>query len=145
MTAGHPLSSTVVVDASVAVKWFIPERHADVAVKLLVAGNRLLAPDLICAEFASVIWKYHRKGLLKPDEAAEILHRFLMSPLEIHPSANLMGHTLELALRLRRSVYDCLYIALALREGCGMLTADERLVNALQSSGSKIDVRLLGD
>jgi len=55
---------TLVVDASVAVKWFLPEPDAEPAVALLRAGHRLIAPDLLWIEVASVLWKVVRRGSL---------------------------------------------------------------------------------
>jgi len=144
MSAGQSENTPLVVDASVVIKWFIPEEDSTAAARLLSGRYRLIAPDLIWAEFANVIWKYERKRLLKKDEATEILRQFIRSPIEIYRSDAILEHAMEIALNTQRTVYDCLYIALASREGCDMVAADQRLVNALHGSRLKSKIRLIG-
>lgn len=126
--------SRFVVDASVAVKWFLPEPHADKARELLAGGHDLLAPDLLLPEFGSVIWKRVRASEITPEEASEVLGGLLKLPVSYHPSAPLITPALDIAVRSQRTVYDSLYLALALREKATMVTADLRLFNALQST-----------
>jgi predicted nucleic acid-binding protein len=120
-----------VLDASVVAAAFFQEDHADRALQLLAGGGALHAPDLIYAELANVIWKRHGRGEIDPDEAGRLLADFRRLPLEITPCGDLVEAALELALRLGRSVYDCLYLALAVKNRSVMVSADKRLVNAL--------------
>ena len=122
---------TYVVDASVAAAAFFQEEHADAARSLLVSGCEMLAPDLIHAEVANVIWKRHRRREINEAEASQLLADLLSLPLQITPSAWLVAPALQLALRTRRTVYDCLYLALALASDAVFVTCDKRLVNAL--------------
>lgn len=122
---------TVVVDASVAVKWFLPEPDAPAAVRLLDGRRRLVAPDLIRAEVGKIFWKLCARNLLAADEAAEMLDHFLSMPLEIHDSAFLLPAALEIAVATRRTVYDSLYLALAVELGATVVTADRRWANAI--------------
>jgi predicted nucleic acid-binding protein len=122
---------TRVVDASVVAVAFFQEKHADRARRLLVAGGALLAPDLIYAELANVIWKRHACGEIDGGYAGRLLTDVRSLPLEITPCGDLAEAALELALRLGRSVYDCLYLALAVKTRSVMVSADKRLVNAL--------------
>ena len=57
----------VVVAASVAAKWFIPELHSDSAAHLLDSELVLLAPDLIGAEFGNILWKKLRRAEITKD------------------------------------------------------------------------------
>lgn len=135
---------TLVVDASVVAAAFFPEKHTEAARTLLCSGGVLLAPDLIHAEIANVIWKRHRRGEIDGDEAAELLPDMLDLPLEITPSEQLVHAALELALRTGRTVYDCLYVALAMQRKTAMVTGDQRLANALAGGPLKDHVVWLG-
>lgn len=120
----------VVVDASVAAKWFFPEQHARAALRLLDGKHRLLAPELIRGEFGNIAWKNHRRGLITADEAAEIMHQFLLLPLEICHSDPLIASAVELATATNRTVYDSLYVALAIDRKAVFVTADLELGDA---------------
>ena len=136
---------TLVVDASVAVKWFLPEPDAEPAVAMLRAGHRLIAPDLLWIEVASVLWKVARRGVLSPEEIRRMIADAAAFPVEIVESAGLLPDTLRIATTADRTVYDSLYVALAVREGAVMVTADGRLVNALANTAWADSVRRLTD
>jgi predicted nucleic acid-binding protein len=80
MAASHT-PSRVVVDASVAIKWFMPEVHAEAARCLLREGMTLLAPDLIWAEVANALWRKWREKELSVETVQEILTDFRRFPL----------------------------------------------------------------
>ena len=73
----------VVVDASVAIKWFVPEIHAQAARRLLREGVALLAPDLIWAEVANALWRQWRNKELAAEDVEGILNDFRRYPLRI--------------------------------------------------------------
>ena len=116
----------VVIDASVAAKWFVPEIHSAAAERFLSPDIVLCAPDLIGPEFGNVLWKKVRRTEITRAEAEEILRAFAAVPLEIRSSSDLLAAAFELACRLDRSVYDSLYLALAVAEECVLVTADAR-------------------
>ncbi|MFW6159305.1 MAG: type II toxin-antitoxin system VapC family toxin [Planctomycetota bacterium] len=120
-----------VVDASVVAAAFFPEVDADAAGALLASETELHAPDLIYAEFANVAWKRHRRHEIDEQEADDLLADFLRLPLQITPCSELACVALSLALRTGRTVYDSLYLALAVRLDAVMVSSDRRLVNAL--------------
>jgi predicted nucleic acid-binding protein len=122
---------TVVVDASVAVKWFLPEEGSEQAESLLGGKFRLIAPDLLWTEVANVLWKIARRGSMTADEAQQMLRDASAMPIEIAESLPLLPEALRIATAADRSVYDSLYVALAAREKASMVTADRKLVNAL--------------
>ncbi len=126
-----------VLDASVLIKLFFEEEHSGHAERCVRAAGELHAPDLIWAEAANVIWKRHRCGDLTRQDAAAIAMHMIGLPLHIHPAADLVPDALSFAMRFDRTVYDGLYVVLAIKTNSAMISGDRRLVNAL--SGTPIE------
>jgi predicted nucleic acid-binding protein len=124
----------VVADASVAIKWFVPEIHSAAATRLLELEIVVCAPDLIFPEFGNILWKKVRRGELTRYEVDEILTAFSALSVEIHPSSALLAGAFELAIELGRTVYDSLYLALAIAHDCVLVTADAKFHSALSAS-----------
>jgi predicted nucleic acid-binding protein len=135
---------SIVIDASVVAAAFFPEPAQPAAAALLADGQELFAPDLLLAEVANVIWKRHGRGEIDAAEAHDLLADMLRLPIDCTPSVELIEAALELAVAVRRTVYDSLYLALAVREGAVMVTGDERLVNAISSTPLAASVRWIG-
>jgi predicted nucleic acid-binding protein len=120
-----------VVDASVVMKWFTPEVFSAEAVRLQTCGVGLHAPDFLNVELAAIAWKkIHRDGMPRTD-AEFIIAQLPTLAVARHATAPLVASAFDLADQTGRTVYDCLYLALAVQLGGQMVTADERLVNAL--------------
>jgi len=119
------------VDANIVAKWFVPELHSEEAVRLLDDKHELASPDLLWPEIGSVLWKKCRAGQLTAQEAGRIVQALDECPLTVFPSRLVLQGALEIALSTGRSVYDSVYLALAVALGCRLVTADERLVKAL--------------
>lgn len=117
-----------VVDASVAVKWVVPENGSDRARSL--AQAKLEAPDLLIVECANILWKKVRLGHLTRREATDCLRLLLDMPVAVVASRELLDSALRLSLELDHPVYDCLYLALALQRRFPLVTADEKLAKA---------------
>lgn len=115
-----------VVDASVAVKWFVPEVHSAAATRLLEPDFILSAPDLIGPELGNTVWKKVQRQELTREEATEILTAFPATGVELYPSSVLLASAVDLAVALDRTVYDSLYLALAVAQDCALITADQR-------------------
>jgi predicted nucleic acid-binding protein len=134
--------SLYVIDAGIGVKWFLTEPHSDKARRLLEqfqqSAIELIAPDLLIAETTNVFWKRAARGDLTALEAEDNLQDLLTINLPLVPSTMLAVRALSLAQTHQRSVYDCLYLALALERGCEMVTSDERFFNAIGSKFSQI-------
>lgn len=126
--------SAYVADASVAVKWYVPEIHSDDALRLLEPGNELHVPDLMHAEVGNILWKKSRRGEITKPEARRITRAILGAPLRVHPTAFLLDGALDIALRTDRTVCDALYVALAVALEMPLITADRRLFHALERS-----------
>ena len=132
----------IVVDSSVAIKWFVVEPYSDEARKILdeyKAGEiNLLAPDLINAEVGNIVWKKHRLQALNVEEAREIIDTFENITFTFTSCADLLNKAYVLAIAHERTVYDMMYVALSQKENCQFVTADERMVNAIGSHFPKV-------
>lgn len=138
------LPTKLVVDVSVVVKWYAREPDSPRAVSLLAAPIDLLAPDLLVAELGNVLWKKVRSGATTLLHARAAASRFVSEhPVTLHDSVPLLGSALSIATQHDRTVYDALYLALATAEGCQVVTADQRLVNALHGTPMAGWIRLL--
>lgn len=128
------MTSPAVVDASVAVKWFVPESRSDDAEALATYGPRLIGPTLIRMEVASAFSKKMRSGLVTLDHAVEylaLLPRYfdeLVDLQELMPAALAMAHEID------HPVYDCIYVETARRRDGVLVTDDQRLIRKLQRS-----------
>jgi predicted nucleic acid-binding protein len=122
-----------VVDASVGGKWFVQEKHTDSALALLRAVRELFVPELFYAEAGSVLWKKVRRNELGAADARKAFASLLgfrrLAPRPIKP---LMPYALELALRHQCTVYDALYLALAVQLDCPVVTADRKLIEGVR-------------
>jgi predicted nucleic acid-binding protein len=124
----------LVVDASVAVKWFLPEIYSQAASRLLNGEFELMAPDLIWSELGNVLWKRWRRREVTREVASEILSDFKRYPLGIVLSGPIAADTWRLATTSNRSFYDNVYLALAETLKCPLVTADSKFYNALKGS-----------
>jgi predicted nucleic acid-binding protein len=124
----------VVVDASVAVKWYIPEIHGEDAARFLGPALDLSAPELIGPEFGNILWKKIRRNEITAKEGSEILSAFQALDLQLYPTSILLPSAMELAVALDRSVYDSLYLALAIAQECPLVTADRRFHRVVSES-----------
>jgi len=138
----------LVLDASVALKWAVPAGKETLTSESLQLLKRytdgeinFIVPDVFWAEVGNVLWKGVRQSrwqqAVAESAASEMRGRnfFTVSSLTLLPEA------LKLALFHDRSVYDCLYVALAIQFKTEMITADERLANAL---AARLPVKWLG-
>ncbi|HKH97502.1 MAG TPA: type II toxin-antitoxin system VapC family toxin [Candidatus Sulfotelmatobacter sp.] len=138
----------VVVDASVAVKWCLPaqrEEFVTQAEELLASCRRneirFLVPDLFWVELANALWKAIRRGEISPDSAASAVALVRDLGIVTAPSLDLVPEALNLAVTHGCTVYDSLYVALAMESKSELITADERLANAL---AARFPVKWLG-
>lgn len=136
---------TCVVDASVIAAAFFQEEHAESAQALLAGKRALHAPDLIYAEVGNVIWKRRIRGEIDDREATQMMADVLKLPLRITPCGDLVETALVLAVRTGRTVYDCLYLALAVRTKAVLHSTDKRFVNALADSPLKKHIAWMGE
>jgi predicted nucleic acid-binding protein len=135
---------TLVVDASVAAKWFIEEAGRPQALRLLDMPDRQ-APELLVVEVASVVWKKVLRGETSPTQARLICASITYCFDALHRADDLIERAIVMAIDLRHPVYDCLYLACAERIGARLVTADRRLIAAVRRSPFAVLVVDLGD
>jgi predicted nucleic acid-binding protein len=136
------LPVTLVIDASVAVQWVLPETQSDAANALRLAGEPLIAPDLVYAEIGNAIWKRAIQREISATEATEALAAAAGAYTTLLPMAELAARATEIAIALRHPIYDCFYLALAARENAPLISADKRLLTAAKKVKG-IEVRTL--
>jgi predicted nucleic acid-binding protein len=127
---------TLVLDASIAIKWVIQEDGSDNAVALR-GRYRFSAPDLLIPECANILWKKARRHEISGNEAMLAGQLLQQADIELTRSTSLMSIALELALDLDHPAYDCLYLALALQSGSKLLTADDRLLRIIHAKAGQ--------
>jgi predicted nucleic acid-binding protein len=125
---------TLVVDASVALKWFAQEDGTDRALALLERGEPIVAPDLILAEVCNAAWKSLRRRELTPVQFEAVVNDVAQPFARLVPLDQLIRPAAALTRRLDHPVNDCLYLALADAEGLPVVTADQRLLAAVHGT-----------
>lgn len=138
---------TVVVDASVALKWVLQEEDTEDALRLWDrwqdVSERVCAPPVFRGEVTNALHQATRRGLIDPIDAADALG-LLIPIVAIEEPEGLYDRALALAGQLSLgSTYDSLYIAVAESQGCDLWTADRRFVRSLR--GLFPQVRWTGD
>jgi predicted nucleic acid-binding protein len=123
-----------VVDASIVVKWFVPEIYSEAAIRFLNGNDELIAPDVVFTEAGNALWKKVMRAEILPTSAKEIIQNLIVSPVKLYPSGPMLEIALDISIEHRRSLYDGLYLALALARRCPMVTADRRFFNPLKRS-----------
>ena len=139
--------SAYILDASVAAKWFLPnsEPLAEESLSILNGYSQgevqLFVPDLFWPELGNVLWKAVRLGRISIGSAEEAIGSLLDLSIPTSPSSPLLPEAFSIAINFQRCVYDAVYVALAVTSNRLLVTADERLANAL---AAHFPVRWLG-
>jgi predicted nucleic acid-binding protein len=140
--------SEYILDASVAAKWFLPSRREPLAAESLqllerfAAGQvRLSVPDLFWPELGNVLWKSVRLERISEQSAFEAIEFLTRLNIPTVSSGAVISEALSLAITFQQTVYDCIYVALAVMRSQVLVTADERLANAM---AARLPVRWLG-
>ena len=128
--------NTLVIDASIAIKWVIEEPGTPEALKLRHRA-KLVAPDLLVAECANILWKKFARHELSRDEAILAARLLQGADVELLPTLSLLENATELAIELNHPAYDCVYLALAIAKNCEFVTADKRLIRRIELSSRR--------
>ncbi|HEX3600321.1 MAG TPA: type II toxin-antitoxin system VapC family toxin [Lacipirellulaceae bacterium] len=126
--------SNVVIDASALIKLYINEVGSPEVERAVKAADSILAPDLLLAETGNILWKYVHRSELFAADANKVLGDILQMPIQLTASSELIEPALNIAIETNRTVYDSIYLALAIQSASILITADERLVNALATT-----------
>lgn len=140
--------TTLVLDASVALKWALPAANEPLTSESLRLFQRyrdgevdFVVPDIFWAELGNVLWKGARRGRWSRNDAENTAADFEARRFATVTSIALLPEALRIAFAYDRSLYDCLYAALAVQARADLITADERLANAL---AARLPVKWLG-
>ncbi len=146
MSLALAVSEDLIIDASVGVKWLIPEILSAEADRLMTKEIRRHVPTLFYTEVSQTIWKKDQvRREIAAEDARELFRRLRMLPIKVHPVDPLIDSSFEIALETGRSVYDSIYLALAARNGWKCVTADEKLYNGLKGSRYEASLIWLAD
>jgi len=122
--------NTLVIDASIAVKWVVEEDGTPEAV-ILRKKVRSIAPELLVAECANILWKKVQRGELFKQEALLAARLLQGAEIELLPTRSLFEAATRMSIEIDHPAYDCLYLALAIEKKCRFVTADERFLRKL--------------
>ena len=132
----------MIVDASVGVKWLVPEPDRDLALQLLVRLD-LAAPDLFKLEIGNLLGKRRRQGVILAQFAKDAWAELDELPVRQQLSADLVDSAFDLSLQVGAAIYDCVYLAMADATDDVLVTADERFARAVrQSAGRTLAARV---
>jgi predicted nucleic acid-binding protein len=124
----------LVIDASVAIKWFVAEVGYEAATRLRPLHNDFHAPDLLIVEVTNAAWKKVMRREIDPPHAEQIAQNLPHYIHTLHEATTLSIRALEIAISLQHPVYDCLYLACAEMVDGAMITADKRLLEAVKTT-----------
>ncbi len=135
--------NTLVIDASIAVKWVVEEDGTPQALALRKRA-KLIAPELLVAECANILRKKVQRDELAAEEAFLAARLLQGSEIELLPTQSLLESAVRIAIALDHPAYDCLYLALAVDKACRFVTADERFLRKVrQGSRSRFHDRTI--
>lgn len=129
---------SLVVDASIVVKWAIAEVGSDQANELRHRPG-LMAPSLIAAEIGSALLKRARSGEVSRDDALAAARAVLLPFDAFVPLETLHEQALTIAFAGDHPIYDCFYVALARREGAPLITADRKMAALAERAGVAVE------
>src|SRR5262249_39146045 len=125
-----------ILDSSVAFKWVVPELHSDKALNLRASFqsgiDELLSADVFPGELGHALTRAERQGRITIGEALRLWSDVMPAAPQLVASLPLMHRAIAISSQTRVGVFDCLYVALAERESCELVTADTRLISNLQ-------------
>ena len=129
----------LVIDVSIAVKWVVEEEGTPQALALR-QQTKLIAPELLVAECANILWKKAARGELSKEEALLAAKLLQSAEVELLPMRSLFETATSLAIELDHPAYDCIYLALAVENDCPFVTADDRFLRKL-GQGRRVALR----
>lgn len=136
---------SLVVDASVALKWFLPEPDSQSAELLLAGREVLIAPTLIISEVCNAAWKRWRRGETTERHTEWVAEGIATVGVTLIGDQDLAVSATAIARALDHPVYDCFYLALAEQRDATLVTADQRLIGCVSGTEWQGRVKALAD
>ena len=133
-----------VIDAFVAVKWFMEEDGRDSAMEIIRSGETLVAPDIVVFEVLNVLRRKQRQGLVDAKQVIGAMETMSVCFSRLIPSTGLAREAVDLSMALDHSVYDCAYLACAALLNAPLVTADHVFAAKVVGAGSDHLIRVLG-
>lgn len=126
----------LVIDTSVAIKWFVEEDGFEAARSLVDPRLERTAPELVIAEAANVLQRKVRTGELKDAQALNAVNNLRYFFDRLVPSVDLVEAGFVLSQSLDHSVYDCMYLAHALMDkDAKLVTSDIKFIGKAKIAG----------
>jgi len=119
--------NSLVIDASIAVKWVVEEDGTPEALALR-QKSKLIAPEFLVAECANILWKKVQRNEFSKAEALLAARLLQGAEIELLPMRSLLEAATQMSIEIDHPAYDCLYLALAIQKKCQFVTADERFL-----------------
>ena len=135
----------LVVDASVALKWFIHEDRREDALALIDLQVPLVVPDLFRSEFTNILWKKVKRQEITQSAAEVLTERIDNFVTHVAVDAEMARKALGYGVALDHPTYDLIYLVLAEQLGTKFVTADRRFAAKLHDGGLSHLVMLLGE
>ena len=135
------MPTTISIDASVAIKTLVEEVGSEQARAVVAAHDMIIASAHAYAEISEILYRKTVSGVLERLQAQEALKQlpivFTLAPLD-----TIMAEAFDIACDLRHSIYDCLYVATAIKFATQLVTADLRLLR--KTVGTKYSGIVIG-
>lgn len=137
--------SALVVDASVALKWYVTEADSDLADEILRRPINIHAPELLKADLANGLWKNRRKNLIGDEQSRLAIANVARAVSNWHACDRFLAEALRLGVTMNHPIYDFIYLGLARELNVPCVTADRRLLDKLAGTELGAHIILLGD
>ncbi len=134
-----------VVDASVAIKWYVPEILEREASNFLREKHDLHVPELILPEFSSIMWKKVKRGQIVEEDAKRMVTAISIRKWRVHSHSQIIVSAYKGSIMTGQTVYDWMYLALAISLSCQFVTADGKFYKALENTPFKSNLKWIGD
>ena len=128
------MTVTVIIDACVAIKWFVAEPDSAQAQLLFGATIERAAPDFALLELANALWKNERLGRLETEKVRTAIATLPDFFSQLIPTANLLAEASDLAREIDHPVYDCVYVVASRRLNAQLVTTDVKLIRKLTAT-----------
>lgn len=132
----------LVIDASVAVKWFVPEENADKASAILTSHKKLIAPEIIRIEVAATFMRLLRMQCFDHSDAETSINKWAdalaRQTITLDSTVDHFEEAIEISTTIGHQLQDCLYLAVARQYKAPLVTADEKLHKKSVTAGYEV-------